>query len=241
MCVNSLPELSRINLEHVKLLACATVIEEMRPLIPPQIKYEILDFGHHTNPEAMKRTLQDTINVSSKGVENIVLGFGLCSMAVVGLKSESCRLVVPRVDDCIGIFLGSEAAYLQQTRSAPGTYYLSKGLLAAGDTPFDDYDTLIEKYGEKKARLVMSEILRHYTRLAFINTGQYHLERYRARARRISKRFGLRYEEISGSNTLILKMLYGPWDDDFVIAAPGETISYLDFKKSSAPQKLVHP
>jgi hypothetical protein len=28
-------------------------------------------------------------------------------------------------------------------------------------------------------------------------------------------------------------MLNGPWDDDFVVARPGETISYTDFKTTA--------
>lgn len=69
---------------------------------------------------------------------------------------------------------------------------------------------------------------------ALINTGQYELERYRDYSRRTAERFGLRYEEIPGSNTLIKKMLHGPRDDEFVVARPGETISYLDFKRTKS-------
>jgi hypothetical protein len=76
----------------------------------------------------------------------------------------------------------------------------------------------------------MSKILNNYARLALINTGQYEIERYRAYSQRMAARFGLRYEEIDGSNALIWKTLNGPWDDDFVVAHPGETISYMDFR-----------
>jgi hypothetical protein len=34
------------------VLACATVIEEMLPLLPPDVSYEVLDFGLHVNPAA---------------------------------------------------------------------------------------------------------------------------------------------------------------------------------------------
>jgi hypothetical protein len=138
--------------------------------------------------------------------------------------------VVPKVDDCIAIFLGSGEAYKAQSRAEPGTYYLTKGWIEAGDSPFGEYDSLVKHHGEEKARRLMGKILKNYTRLALINTGQYELERYRDYSRHTAERFGLRYEEIPGSNALIKKMLYGPWDDEFVVARPGETISYLDFK-----------
>jgi hypothetical protein len=219
---------------RTKVIACATVIEEMLPLLPPGVDYRVLDFGLHVNPEALKRILQEAVDAWATSAETILLGYGLCSQAVVGLRANDCTLVVPKVDDCIAIFLGSGEAYKAQFRTEPGTYYLTKGWIEAGDSPFDEYDSLVEQYGEKKARWLMGKILKNYTRLALINTGQYELERYRDYSRRTAERFGLRYEEIPGSNTLIKKMLHGPRDDEFVVARPGETISYLDFKRTKS-------
>jgi hypothetical protein len=218
--------------EQAAVIACATVIEEMMPHLPPDIEYEVLDFGLHVNPEALRSTLQETIDRTSERAETIILGYGLCSQAVVGLRANGCTLVVPKVDDCIAIFLGSGKAYRAQTNMAPGTYYLTKGWIEAGDSPFDEYDSLVRQYGKPRARRLMARMLKNYTRLALINTGQYELERYRDYSRRTAERFGLRYEEIPGSDALVIRMLYGPWDGDFVIARPGETISYLDFKKT---------
>jgi len=216
---------------HSKILACATVIEEMLPLMPPGMAYEVLDFGLHVRPDELKRTLQQAIDKSSPDAKYIILGYGLCSQAVVGLKAEDCTLVVPRVDDCMAIFLGSESAYRQQLHNVPGTYYLTKGWIKAGDTPFDEYDALVKRFGEVKARCIINQLLKNYTRLALINTGQYELDYYRNQARSMAERFNLCFEEIQGSDALVRKMLYGPWDDEFVVAAPGKTISFLDFKK----------
>ena len=219
---------------RTKVIACATVIEEMLPHLPPGVEYRVLDFGLHVNPEALKCALQEAIDASAASAETILLGYGLCSQAVVGLRANDCTLVVPRVDDCIAIFLGSGAAYRQQARAEPGTYYLTKGWIVAGDSPFDEYDSLVELYGEERAQWLMGQILNNYTRLALINTGQYELERYRDYCRRTAERFGLRYEEIPGSNALIKKILHGPRDDEFVVARPGETITYLDFKRTKS-------
>jgi hypothetical protein len=217
--------------ERTTVIACATVIEEMLPHLQPGTAYEVLDFGLHVNPGALRNTLQETIDAASETADRVLLGYGLCSQAVVGLRARGCTLVVPKVDDCIGLFLGSGEAYREQLRRAPGTYYLTKGWIEAGDTPFDEYDKLVKRYGGEKAGRLMGRILKNYTRLALINTGQYDLARYREYSRQMAERLGLCYEEIAGSDALVTRMLHGPWDGDFVIARPGETISYLDFKK----------
>lgn len=212
------------------VLACATVIEEMLPHLPPGVEHEVLDFGLHVNPDALRHTLQQAIDRLSDRADTIILGYGLCSQAVVGLRANNCTLVVPKVDDCIAIFLGSGEAYREQTSATPGTYYLTKGWIEAGDSPFAEFDTLAAQYGEEKARWVMSQVLKNYTRLALINTGQYEMERYRDYCRHTAERFGLRYEEIPGSDALVKHLVHGPWNGDFVIAQPGDTISFLDFK-----------
>ena len=212
------------------VLACATVMEEMQPLLPADMSYEVLDFGLHINPANLKRALQEAIDEAANRVDTVILGYGLCSLAVIGLRANGCTLVVPRVDDCISIFLGSGRAYKQQSRAEPGTYYLTKGWIEVADTPFDEYDRLAERYGPEKAEWLIRQMIKHYTRLALIDTGrQDDLDRYREQVRVLAERWDLRFEEIQGSDTLVRRMLFGPWDDDFVVIPPGETIRYEHF------------
>ena len=218
---------------RTKIIACATVIEEMFPLLPEGMTYEILDFGLHLTPEKLRDKLQEKIDTASVEADTIILGYGLCAMAVVGLKATKCTLVVPRVDDCIAIFLGSYAAYKYQASQEPGTYYLTKGWIEVSDTPFAEYGRLVERYGLERADRMIKLMLKNYTRLAFIDTGHYEQERYREYACSMARQFDLRYEELPGSTALIKKMIYGPWDANFVIARPGETMKYADFKTTA--------
>jgi hypothetical protein len=216
-----------------KVIACATVMEEMLPFLPADVSYEVLDFGLHLHPGDLKKALQDKINEASQNADALLLGYGLCSMAVVNLHATTATLVIPRVDDCISIFLGSSSAYQQQAKQEPGTYYLTKGWIEVGDSPFEEYKRMIEKYGEVKSRRMTALMLKNYKRLAFINTGQYEIERYQAYARLTAEQFGLRYEEITGSSVLIKKLVFGPWDEEFVVVPPGQTVTYEDFTSSA--------
>ena len=215
------------------VIACATVIEEMLPLLPSGVGHRVLDFGLHTSPAKLRHILQDTVDDSSSQVDTIILGYGLCSQSVIGLHATRCTLVVPRVDDCISIFLGSCSAYRQQFKSEPGTYYLTKGWIEVGDSPFAEYERMVASRGPEFADRVIRLMLNNYTRLALINTGQYELERYREYARRTAERFGLRYEEIEGSTALVKKMIHGPWDDEFIVVRPGQVIQLEHFLRTA--------
>ena len=138
------------------VLACATVVEEMLPLMPEGMEHRVLEFGLHAYPDKLRSTLQTNIDelVQAHPGEDvtILLGYGLCSQAMVGIEACACTLVVPRVDDCIAIFLGSRAAYNTQAGSEPGTYYLTKGWVEVGETPFSEHQRTVEKFGEQRCR-----------------------------------------------------------------------------------------
>ncbi|HNT24871.1 MAG TPA: DUF1638 domain-containing protein [Anaerolineales bacterium] len=208
---------------HTLVIACATVMEEMQPLMPPGMRHQVFDFGLHVNPGQLRTALQAAIDAAAGQYDTIILGYGLCAQAMLGLRANGCRLVAPRVDDCIALFLGSQAAYRRQCQSEPGTYYLTKGWIEVGDTPFAEYDRMLARYGEQRARRIFRQMMGHYTRLALINTGPQGLGKYRQYAQQTAEKFGLRFEEIEGSDTLIQKMLTGPWDEDFVVLQAGET------------------
>ena len=78
------------------------------------------------NPVKMRDALQAIIDRITADTETIILGYGLCSMGVIGLRARHSRLVIPRRDDCIAILLGSRSAYLKEFEREPGTYFYQK-------------------------------------------------------------------------------------------------------------------
>jgi len=232
------PGISPILNRKSKIIACAVVAEELRSRLPVGVECETLDFGLHRSPELLRVKLQETINKSA-GYENIVLAYGLCGMSVIGLHSDTATLILPRADDCIAIFLGSRKAYIKRQNDFPGTLFLSKGWIEGriDDTsPTQEiYQTLLGKYGEERAKRMLAiymarQPLRHYKRMAFITTsGEADLDRYKEIARRRAADLGLAYEEITGTTIFMDKIASGLWDGEFVVAAPGHSISFDDF------------
>ncbi len=215
-----------------KIIACAAVLEEMMPILPPDISYEMLDFGLHFRPENLKNTLQEAIDKSAKDAEILILGYGLCSNGAVGLKApETATIVIPKVHDCIAIFLGSHDAYMQRLKEEKGTFFLAKGFIEVGDTPLEEYRRTVERHGKEIADRVMKTMFAHYKRILFVNTGHNEIGKYRDHAQRVAKQLNLRYEEMKGSRVLINKMIHGPWDEEFIVAKPGETITLEQFLK----------
>jgi hypothetical protein len=215
------------------VIACATVIEELAPFMPDGMTGHVLDFGLHTRPGLLREALQTEIDTSTD-TDVVLLGYGMCSRAVIGVRATGVTLVLPKVHDCIGMFLGGHGAYTDQLRREPGTYYLTKGWIAVGDSPFEQVKRLADQYGPARARRMVDLMLKHYTRLAFIDTGAHELESYRDYARRTAAEFGLRFEEIDGDPALLRRLATGPWDDDeLIVVPPGGTITAEMFSRQA--------
>ena len=214
---------------RTKIIACRTLIEEMRPLLPPGMEVLTLESGLHLHPDKMRDALQALVDDITVNTETIILGYGLCSMGVIGLKASHSTLVIPRQHDCISIFLGSRRAYEEALDQEPGTYFLSKGWIDAEITLLDELKRMEERYGKKRAQRVMKRMLQHYRRLAFIDMGYEDQEAYRQFSRRTAKELNLAYEEIRGTAEVLRRICNGPWNRDFAVAPPGHTVCLGDF------------
>jgi hypothetical protein len=223
-----------MDLARNKIIACKTVINEMRPFLSPDAKCYSVEPGLHLQPENMRSALQAIIDDISADTENIILGYGLCSMGVVGLKATHSTLIIPRRDDCIAIFLGHPKAYRNELNREPGTYFLSKGWIDAGITLMDDLEKMKARYETEVSKRIMKRMLQHYRRLAFIDMGYADPEPYRQFSRKAARQLNLDYQEIRGNPEFLAKICNGPWDDDFVVAPPGCTVTLADFKTNSS-------
>lgn len=222
----------------VVIIACQVFQDLLSRFIPSGLNGNIsfMDYGLHSTPNKLARALQESID----RIENpslIVLGYGLCGNGLNGIKAGKHTLLVPRADDCIAIFLGSYAAYRKEFDSVPGTYYLTKGWLESGSNPLSEYQKYEKRLGAEKAMWVMDQQYQHYKRLVFVAHSQEDLEAYRPQAQEVARfcqRWGMNYEEISGSDLFIrqlVEMTYSPEsaNEDFVLIQPGGELRQADF------------
>lgn len=222
----------------VVILACQVMESMLEGLLPEDLASEIIyfDYGLHRLPNKMTFTLQDAID-SIEQPSLVVLGYGLCGNGLNGIKAGQHTLLIPRVDDCIALLLGSHQAYMKEFGSVPGTYYLSKGWLESGSHPLKEYAEYKEKYGPEDAIWIMDEQYQHYERLAMVAHDQEDLEKYRAEAKDVAafcERWGFRYEEILGSDDYVRRLVevaaaLDKADGDFVVVPPGGEISQNQF------------
>lgn len=191
-----------------------------------------LEYGYHRTPQLMAPALQEQIDRIAVP-STILIGYGLCGNGLVGVKARQHTLLVPRMDDCIAMLLGSYERYRQEFETEPGTYYVTKGWLESGSHPLKEYRELVEKYDQETADWIIDEEYKNYKRLVLVAPGQAELDAYRPQAREIAEfcaaRWGFQYQEIIGSNEFIHHLMtdapqLSTSNDDFLIIPPGGEI-----------------
>ena len=148
-----------------KLISCRAVMDQIRPFLPAGMEAEVLEVALHIRPDELQRRIQQAIEAADGLFDPIYLGYGMCSKAVIGAVARKSRLVVPRSEDCIEIFLGSRQARLRELEREPGTYFVTGGSLGQGfSTAFPDYDHSVARYGREKADRLLRLMMRQYIR-----------------------------------------------------------------------------
>ncbi len=220
---------------HV-FLACGV----FQGIISPKTHHTVtqfLDAGLHATPKKLHLRVQEQINAITHP-SIIVLGYGLCGNGLNNIHAREHTLIIPKMDDCIAMFMGSRQDFLDEFTKQPGTYYLTKGWLQAETHPLSEYERAVEKFGEETADFIMDTQYKHYNRLRFVAHSQQDLDESRAKALEIAefcKRWDMVYEEYLGTTDFVDALeqaVVEPTrvDDAFIVIQPGETLTQEMFR-----------
>lgn len=228
------------------VLSCSVLQVLMGKRLPPGTPVTWMDITLHNTPKKLAAALQERLD-SLTEPSTVIVGYGLCGNGLLGVKSGSHTLIIPRTHDCVAIFLGSQRRYVERFFASSNTYYLTKGWLDAKDEPLTDYLDYVKEYGEETADYLVEMKYRHYRKLCMVGFSQEELDDCRADAMKVAdfcrERFGMEYEETIGTTELIDALVrmpehVGETQDEFVVVPPGGEITMDMFVRAGelAPQ-----
>ena len=206
--------------------------------------------GLHDTPDVLRAQLQKTIDEieqenqalrESQRFQAIVLAYGLCSNGVIGLRSRSLPIIVPRCDDCISLFLGSAERYRMLFREMQGVYWYNRGWIEQSFTPSrENYEIqrqeYVRDYGEENADYLMectNSWMTNYKCCAYISSPLGDEPEMEAYAKQASEDFCWEFRRVPGSMMYLEALVNGPWNDEqFLICLPESRIEadYTDKK-----------
>ena len=229
----------------LKLISCNVFQRESALCIarsPHIIDSDYTELGEHARSAGLRQILQDRIDAteaSGKAYDAILLLFGLCGNATVGIRARKTRLVIPRAHDCCTILLGSQARFVEHFGTAPSTPFSSVGYLergnyflrtqddgAMGVQTGDAYQSLVDKYGEEDAKFIWAEMHpENGNKAVFIDLPETRHLGYAEKFQAKAKEAGKESVRLDGNIRLIDNLLQGNWDEkEYLIVPPASEI-----------------
>jgi len=222
---------------HLKLIACNVMWRELCHYAASSCNHfdlQFLSWGLHTEPDQLRIEAQRVIDsVPEKTFDAILLGYGLCSNGLVGIRAHNTPLVIFRGHDCITCFLGSKEKYREYFDRHPGTYWYTPGWIenhpAPGKERYENtYKHYVEKYGEDNAQYLMDmeqDWFRKYTTATYIDMGIGDTGQYETYTQECADWLNWEFDRLDGDPSLIERFVSGRWNpEDFLIVEPHHRI-----------------
>ena len=216
-------------------------VERLAAESPHEVSVATLSASLHAEPATLRERIQACIDVVEPSRDAVVLAYGLCGGATAGIEARDVPVVLPRAHDCATIFLGSRARYEREHEAVPGTYWYTRDQLERGNAlkgwllgdaarSDDAMATRTEyeaRFGKANADYLMSVLGEWHTRYergAYLDSGFDENDDAAELARAESEQRGWRFERVPTDLGLIRRLLWGAWDADFAVIAPGERL-----------------
>ena len=194
-----------------------------------------LDSGLHNTPNVLRSRLSETFEKAERdGVGRLLAAMGFCGNSFTEVATGQIELILPRVDDCISLLLGS----MQRRRNINETdaaYFLTHGWMRGERNIWVEHQHLVDKYGEDTARDIGEMMYGNYRTLALLDSGSEPIEPLIESSKIIAETLHLEQKVIPATRDYFRELLNGPWSDErFVIVAPGSIITAKDLLLSEA-------
>jgi len=177
---------------------------------------------YHRDPEEMREHVISALEGLDPEVETVLVSMGFCGGSWDKVKVP-CRLVIPRVDDCISLLLQTTDEPVSNLKKQDHLYVKDKD-------PFKEnfksiFDHLTRDIDEETKKRYHEDWMRYYREIDIIETEINDSRRpeYAAVVKADADWLQAEMAYIPGGTLLLEKLISGNWDGQFMVFEPGET------------------
>ena len=211
------------------VIACKTIEDELNYAMERTgCAYPVfwLEQGLHNVPQKLCEAVQSALDAA--GAERVLLAMGFCGNALRGVRVSAGELIVPRVDDCISLLLGSVKRRLEVSREH-AAYFFTEGWLRGERNIWVEHQHMLETYGEELTEELEKSMFGHYKTLGLLDCGIAPIEPLIAGTKMIAEGLHLEQKVIPATTQYLCDLLTGPWPPErFLTLRAGQTIGEDD-------------
>ena len=205
------------------VIACKTMEDELRFAMErtgSDFPVFWLEQGLHNVPQQLLGAVQTALD--GAGAERVLLAMGFCGNSLRGLRVPAVELIVPRVDDCISLLLGSVRRRLEISREY-SAYFFTEGWLRGERNIWVEHQHMLETYGEELTEELEKSMFGHYRTLGLLDCGIKPIEPLVEGTKMIADGLHLTQQVIPASARYLEDLLTGPWPAERFLTVHGET------------------
>ncbi|MBQ9060618.1 MAG: DUF1638 domain-containing protein [Firmicutes bacterium] len=216
-----------MNEKNTVILGCSSLkdpIEQAQRQAGTSFPVLFLNRLYHRDPAEMRAHILDALKELPEEISTVLVAMGYCGGSWEQVKVP-CRLVMPRVDDCISLLLqcGDEPSY---DLKEPGHLYIREK--DPGEMSFRRiFEHMTKDIDEETRKKYHDDWKQYYHEIDIIDTGLYDCrsEEYVEKVRKDADWLEAKLAFVPGGIHLLEKLLRGQWDDQFLIMEPEEEVT----------------
>ena len=201
------------------ILSCRTLEDELRASMEKSGKdYPVvwLESGLHNVPKKLTGRIQEELDKIE--ADRVLLAMGFCGNAMAGIHGNF-EMILPRVDDCISLLLGSVERRMEIAREY-AAYFFTEGWMRGERNIIVEYEHTLNKYGPEITESVMEMMYSHYRTLAILNCGVGDVPSLMEQTKEIAERLHLEQRELPATLDYLVELFTGPWSEERFITLP---------------------
>lgn len=210
---------------RTKILSCRTLEREVRLAMEScgcRWELEVLRDSNHDVPARLRSRIQEKLD-AMENIDRVLLAFTTCGGAMTGLRSGAFELVIPRLDDCLSLLMGSMEHKKEVLEGSFGLF-VTQGWLEHESNTAAQLEHIRSKYPAARAKRIIETMYGNFDSLNVIDTGAYDVHAILPRTEALARELNLKHRIVEGTLDRLENLLQGPYDPQQFITIPPHTV-----------------
>ena len=216
-----------MNNDNTVILACTSLkdyVDEAQKRLGTNIKAISVSRLYHRDPKEMREHILEKLDNLPEGTENVLVCMGYCGGSWEGVAKNSCRIVLPRIDDCVSLVMQLTDEPKSNLKEDKHFYVRDKDPSKESIKAIFEHMANAQNLDQETREKYHKHWQDMYEEIDIIDTpiNDARSQEYYDKVKVDADWLDARLEYVMGGTHMIEKLIKGDWDDQFLVLEPGE-------------------
>ena len=216
-----------MNNDNTVILACTSLkdyVDEAQKRLGTNIKAIYVSRLYHRDPKEMREHILEKLDNLPEGTENVLVCMGYCGGSWEGVAKNSCRIVLPRIDDCVSLVRQLTDEPKSNLKEDKHFYVRDKDPSKESIKAIFEHMANAQNLDQETREKYHKHWQDMYEEIDIIDTpiNDARSQEYYDKVKVDADWLDARLDYVMGGTHMIEKLIKGDWDDQFLVLEPGE-------------------